>query len=102
MPPDYQNILQFNEGAVAAPTAGMHFTPHSRAALLRHGVGLHRLTCMVGAQAERSKFSELLGTDMHEKPKRKPTGGGWSLDDRLTADSRESGKRQEDGRSCRS
>jgi S-adenosylmethionine:tRNA ribosyltransferase-isomerase len=46
---DYQTMFAANEGAVAAPTAGLHFTPALEAALRRHGVGLHRLTLHVGA-----------------------------------------------------
>jgi S-adenosylmethionine:tRNA ribosyltransferase-isomerase len=46
---DYQTIFAANEGAVAAPTAGLHFTPALEAALRHHGVGLHRLTLHVGA-----------------------------------------------------
>jgi S-adenosylmethionine:tRNA ribosyltransferase-isomerase len=38
-----------NEGAVAAPTAGLHFTPGLEAALRGRGVDLHRLTLHVGA-----------------------------------------------------
>ena len=37
------------EGAVAAPTAGLHFTPALEAALRARGVGLQRLTLHVGA-----------------------------------------------------
>ena len=46
---DYQTMFAANEGAVAAPTAGLHFTPALEVALRRHGVGLHRLTLHVGA-----------------------------------------------------
>jgi len=46
---DYQTMFAANEGAVAAPTAGLHFTPALEAALRHHGVGLHRLTLHVGA-----------------------------------------------------
>src|SRR5947209_9407904 len=46
---DYQTMFAANEGAVAAPTAGLHFTPDLEAALRRHGVELHRLTLHVGA-----------------------------------------------------
>ena len=38
-----------NEGAVAAPTAGLHFTPQLEAALRGRGIDLHRLTLHVGA-----------------------------------------------------
>ncbi|MDR3465034.1 MAG: S-adenosylmethionine:tRNA ribosyltransferase-isomerase, partial [Xanthobacteraceae bacterium] len=37
------------EGAVAAPTAGLHFTPALEAALRARGVVLHRVTLHVGA-----------------------------------------------------
>jgi S-adenosylmethionine:tRNA ribosyltransferase-isomerase len=46
---DYQTMFAVNEGAVAAPTAGLHFTPALEAALRARGVGLHRLTLHVGA-----------------------------------------------------
>jgi S-adenosylmethionine:tRNA ribosyltransferase-isomerase len=46
---DYQTMFAANEGAVAAPTAGLHFTPALEAALRQHGVGIHRLTLHVGA-----------------------------------------------------
>src|SRR3954463_14245971 len=46
---DYQTMFAANEGAVAAPTAGLHFTPALEAALHGHGVGLHRITLHVGA-----------------------------------------------------
>src|ERR1700737_3241025 len=48
---DYQTMFAANEGAVAAPTAGLHFTPALEAALRGHGVGLHRLTLHGGAGA---------------------------------------------------
>ena len=46
---DYQTMFAVNEGAVAAPTAGLHFTPALEAALRERGVELHRLTLHVGA-----------------------------------------------------
>jgi len=46
---DYQTMFAANEGAVAAPTAGLHFTPALEMALKAHGVELHRLTLHVGA-----------------------------------------------------
>jgi S-adenosylmethionine:tRNA ribosyltransferase-isomerase len=46
---DYQTVFAANEGAVAAPTAGLHFTPALEEALRRRGVGIHRITLHVGA-----------------------------------------------------
>jgi len=46
---DYQTMFAENEGAVAAPTAGLHFTPELEAALHARGVGLNRVTLHVGA-----------------------------------------------------
>ncbi len=46
---DYQTVFADKEGAVAAPTAGLHFTPALLAALKQVGVGLARLTLHVGA-----------------------------------------------------
>jgi S-adenosylmethionine:tRNA ribosyltransferase-isomerase len=46
---DYQTIFAAEEGAVAAPTAGLHFTPALEAALSARGIGLQRITLHVGA-----------------------------------------------------
>src|SRR6188768_3048332 len=46
---DYQTMFAATEGAVAAPTAGLHFTPQLEAALRARGVGIHRITLHVGA-----------------------------------------------------
>jgi S-adenosylmethionine:tRNA ribosyltransferase-isomerase len=46
---DYQTMFAAKEGAVAAPTAGLHFTPALEAALRDRGVQVHRLTLHVGA-----------------------------------------------------
>src|SRR5664279_969590 len=46
---DYQTMFAANEGAVAAPTAGLHFTPMLETALRERGVGIHRITLHVGA-----------------------------------------------------
>jgi len=45
---DYQTIFARAEGAVAAPTAGLHFTPALLEALGRHGIGWTTLTLHVG------------------------------------------------------
>jgi S-adenosylmethionine:tRNA ribosyltransferase-isomerase len=46
---DYQTIFAVHEGAVAAPTAGLHFTPGLEAALQARDIAIHRLTLHVGA-----------------------------------------------------
>ena len=46
---DYQTMFAANEGAVAAPTAGLHFTPALEQALRDRGVGINRVTLHVGA-----------------------------------------------------
>jgi S-adenosylmethionine:tRNA ribosyltransferase-isomerase len=46
---DYQTMFAASEGAVAAPTAGLHFTPALEAVVKAHGAGIQRLTLHVGA-----------------------------------------------------
>jgi S-adenosylmethionine:tRNA ribosyltransferase-isomerase len=46
---DYQTVYAREEGSVAAPTAGLHFTPELLATLQARGVGLHFVTLHVGA-----------------------------------------------------
>jgi S-adenosylmethionine:tRNA ribosyltransferase-isomerase len=46
---DYQTIFAEKEGAVAAPTAGLHFTPALMAALAAAGIGHETVTLHVGA-----------------------------------------------------
>lgn len=45
----YQTIYADKDGAVAAPTAGLHFTPELFAALDARGIGRHFVTLHVGA-----------------------------------------------------
>jgi S-adenosylmethionine:tRNA ribosyltransferase-isomerase len=45
---DYRTMFAREEGSVAAPTAGLHFTESLVAALRARGVGLHRVTLHVG------------------------------------------------------
>ncbi len=46
---DYQTLFALHEGAVAAPTAGLHFTPGLVAALKERGVASVTVTLHVGA-----------------------------------------------------
>jgi S-adenosylmethionine:tRNA ribosyltransferase-isomerase len=46
---DYQTMFAREEGAVAAPTAALHFTPALMAALAEAGIGHETLTLHVGA-----------------------------------------------------
>ena len=45
---DYQTVFAREEGSVAAPTAGLHFTDAVIDALRSRGIGLHRVTLHVG------------------------------------------------------
>jgi S-adenosylmethionine:tRNA ribosyltransferase-isomerase len=46
---DYQTLFAREAGAVAAPTAGLHFTPGLTAALAARGIAVHTVTLHVGA-----------------------------------------------------
>src|SRR6478672_2897091 len=46
---DYQTLFAHEDGSVAAPTAGLHFTDRLLARLKAKGVGLHKVTLHVGA-----------------------------------------------------
>ena len=46
---DYQTLFAHDEGSVAAPTAGLHFTDELVARLKARGIGLHTVTLHVGA-----------------------------------------------------
>ncbi|HSF67335.1 MAG TPA: tRNA preQ1(34) S-adenosylmethionine ribosyltransferase-isomerase QueA [Nitrospiraceae bacterium] len=45
----YQTLFAEHEGAIAAPTAGLHFTPRLLAQLQQRGIGLTSITLHVGA-----------------------------------------------------
>ncbi|HYP57682.1 MAG TPA: tRNA preQ1(34) S-adenosylmethionine ribosyltransferase-isomerase QueA [Beijerinckia sp.] len=46
---DYQTLFARKRGAVAAPTASLHFTPELVAAIKARGVAIHEVTLHVGA-----------------------------------------------------
>jgi S-adenosylmethionine:tRNA ribosyltransferase-isomerase len=65
---DYQTMFAANEGAVAAPTAGLHFTPALEAALRGRGIGIHRITLHVGAGTFLPvKVEDTAGHRMHSE-----------------------------------
>ena len=65
---DYQTMFAANEGAVAAPTAGLHFTPALEAALRGRGIGIHRITLHVGAGTFLPvKVEDTAGHKMHSE-----------------------------------
>ncbi|MBM3469197.1 MAG: tRNA preQ1(34) S-adenosylmethionine ribosyltransferase-isomerase QueA [Armatimonadetes bacterium] len=57
-PDDYQTVYAREEGAVAAPTAGLHFTPELLSRLRDQGVGLVALTLHIGIGTFQSVRAE--------------------------------------------
>ncbi len=68
---DYQTIFARAEGAVAAPTAGLHFTPALLEALARRGIELAMLTLHVGP----GSFLPVKTAD----PRDHPMHGEWGV-----------------------
>jgi S-adenosylmethionine:tRNA ribosyltransferase-isomerase len=65
---DYQTMFASNEGAVAAPTAGLHFTPALETALRERGIGIERVTLHVGAGTFLPvKVDDTAGHKMHSE-----------------------------------
>jgi S-adenosylmethionine:tRNA ribosyltransferase-isomerase len=65
----YQTVYARAEGSVAAPTAGLHFTPELLERLREMGVGLARVVLHVGPGTFRPvKTSDLRQHRMHEEP----------------------------------
>jgi S-adenosylmethionine:tRNA ribosyltransferase-isomerase len=65
---DYQTIYAHEEGAVAAPTAGLHFTPELFAALDARGIQRHFVTLHVGAGTFLPvKADDTAGHKMHSE-----------------------------------
>lgn len=58
---DYQTVYSRVEGSVAAPTAGLHFTPELLAELSRRGVRQRKVTLHVGAGTFQPVKSENIG-----------------------------------------
>jgi len=65
---NYQTVYAKNEGAVAAPTAGLHFVDSQLEDLQNSGHDLAYLTLFVGAGTFRSvKADRLVDHDMHQE-----------------------------------
>ena len=65
---NYQTVYAKNEGAVAAPTAGLHFLDSQLEDLQQSGIDLAYLTLFVGAGTFRSvKADKLVDHDMHQE-----------------------------------
>jgi S-adenosylmethionine:tRNA ribosyltransferase-isomerase len=65
---DYQTMFAANDGAVAAPTAGLHFTPALEARLRDRGIDVHRITLHVGAGTFLPvKVDDTSGHKMHSE-----------------------------------
>lgn len=62
----YQTVYSKIKGSVAAPTAGLHFTPRVLDSLCQKGVDLAELTLHVGAGTFKPvKSEEIAGHEMH-------------------------------------
>lgn len=62
----YQTVYAHYEGSVAAPTAGLHFTPEVIDSLKNHGIETEYLTLHVGAGTFKPVSSETIGEhEMH-------------------------------------
>lgn len=65
---DYQTVFSRIEGSVAAPTAGLHFTPEVLHAIDAAGMERRELTLHVGAGTFQPVKSELIGEhEMHSE-----------------------------------
>lgn len=65
---DYQTVYSRIEGSVAAPTAGLHFTPELFETLKSRGIGCREVTLHVGAGTFAPVKSETVGGhDMHSE-----------------------------------
>ena len=69
---DYQTMFASEEGAVAAPTAGLHFTPELMKTLLAAGVATEFVTLHVGA----GTFLPVKANDVSEHRMQRKMGRG--------------------------
>lgn len=65
---DYQTVYSHIEGSVAAPTAGLHFTPELLEAIDKAGITRREVTLHVGAGTFKPVKSDSIGEhDMHSE-----------------------------------
>ena len=65
----YQTVYAHYEGSVAAPTAGLHFTPEVLEALKARGIGTEYITLHVGAGTFKPVSTDTIGEhEMHVEP----------------------------------
>ena len=65
----YQTVYAAHEGAVAAPTAGLHFTPEVLAELAARGIATGHITLHVGAGTFQPVKAETMASHpMHAEP----------------------------------
>ncbi len=65
---DYQTVYSHIDGSVAAPTAGLHFTPELMDEIRAKGIDIREVTLHVGAGTFRPVKSESIGDhDMHSE-----------------------------------
>ena len=79
---DYQTLFAQAEGSVAAPTAGLHFTPELIERLSGKGIGIQRLTLHVGAGTFLPvKSEDTEGHKMHAEWTELPGGVAEALNE---------------------
>src|SRR5207247_2374051 len=67
-PERYQTVYARAKGSVAAPTAGLHFTPELLAALERQGIRTAYVTCHIGLHTFRPiQAREVEEHEIHEE-----------------------------------
>jgi S-adenosylmethionine:tRNA ribosyltransferase-isomerase len=64
----YQTVYAKDAGSVAAPTAGLHFTPELLARVEQMGVQIHKLTLHVGAGTFKPVADDIENHVMHSEP----------------------------------
>lgn len=65
----YQTVYAHHDGSVAAPTAGLHFTPEVFEQLKANGIGTEYITLHVGAGTFKPVSTDTIGEhEMHVEP----------------------------------